>query len=62
MKLTAVLTKEELSMAISAYVGLAIYDGSFDPDVVVQSVDIATGATVIVIVGDFAKGGDTDSE
>lgn len=62
MKLIASLTREEVNMAMGRYIGLAIYDGSYDPEVVIQEIGPDAGAEIIVIVGDFAKGGDTDAE
>lgn len=62
MLLVAKLDEKELKQALSHYVGLCIYDGSFDPEVIITSIGPDTGVDLVVIVGDMYKGGETDRE
>jgi len=62
MRLTAELTHEELISALSQYVGKVIYDGSFDPEVVIVGIGPDTGVELVVIITDQMTGGETDKE
>lgn len=62
MLLIAKLDEKELKQALSNYVGLCMYDGSYDPEIIIQSIGPDTGCDLVVIVGDLYKGGETDRE